>query len=348
MKGSHELTPREDAIHASDSKSAPKDAAQWHAAFQYALAKELKDCADVLEFDFEVSLTTEPLRIDAVVIKNKGDSPICKNIGKIFRKRNIFEYKSPEDSFSIKDFKKSFAYAHLYEYLNDSVNRKDITVSAVLTKKPNTLLSYLNKEGYGISNPETGIYYVEGLEYPFQIIESKKLDKQENVWLNTLSTNVDPKSMLNMIEMSKDDKEGSASYIHALMLANPDSVREVIAMGSEELAKVFEEAGYMPKEKTEALLQEKEEIIQEKEEAIEALLQEKEEAIHEKEAIEALLQEKEEKEESLRKKEEVMHRLVQEIFKLKISDNDISNLLKVLRIFFTSSEQEGNYMKIQE
>ncbi|MDR1536803.1 MAG: hypothetical protein LBU32_02185, partial [Clostridiales bacterium] len=320
MKGSRELMPEENAVHVLRSGAKPREDSQWHAAFQYALPKELEDYANVLEFDFEVPLTTEPLRIDAVIVKKKGGGPIGKNIGKIFRSRNIFEYKSPEDSFSIKDFKKTFAYAHLYEYLHDGVNRRDLTVSIVLTKKPINLLGYLKSEGCGVTNPEVGICYIEGLEYACQIIESKKLGKRENAWLNALSDKVDSKSMLNMIEMAGDDKAGAAAYIHALMLANPDAAQEVIAMGSEELEIVLENAGYMPKEKAEALLQEKEELIQEKEE----LIQEKEEFIQEKEEF------IQEKEELIQEKEELIQEIIEEKKAIEVLTQENSIMKKNL------------------
>jgi hypothetical protein len=50
------------------------------------------------------------------------------------------------------------------------------------------------------------------------------------------------------------------------MLANSDVVKEVNAMGSKELEKVLEEAGFISKKKVEALLQEKDEAIQDKDE----------------------------------------------------------------------------------
>jgi hypothetical protein len=68
----------------------------------------------VLSFEFEYSLNTEPLRIDAVIIKKRPQAVINNPLGAIFRKVNIVEYKSPGKSLSLKDFHKTEAYGRLY------------------------------------------------------------------------------------------------------------------------------------------------------------------------------------------------------------------------------------------
>jgi hypothetical protein len=42
---------------------------QWHQAFFNAMRLELANYADILEFKSEYQLNTEPLRVDAVIIK---------------------------------------------------------------------------------------------------------------------------------------------------------------------------------------------------------------------------------------------------------------------------------------
>jgi hypothetical protein len=48
-----------------------KEKIPWHPAFVQALQLELEDYADSLEFRAEYQLTSEPLRIDVVVVKKK-------------------------------------------------------------------------------------------------------------------------------------------------------------------------------------------------------------------------------------------------------------------------------------
>ena len=66
----------------------------WHEAFYEALKLELHQYKDFLEFQHEHHLSKEALRIDVLVVKKNTDVQIKKNIGKIFKRHNIFEYKS--------------------------------------------------------------------------------------------------------------------------------------------------------------------------------------------------------------------------------------------------------------
>ena len=68
----------------------------WHPAFLQAIQLELEDYLDVLTFESEYQLTTEPLKIDVLIIKKKKDVVIEKNIAQIFRQFNVVEYKSPK------------------------------------------------------------------------------------------------------------------------------------------------------------------------------------------------------------------------------------------------------------
>ena len=55
------------------------------------------------------------MRIDELVIKIRGEEKIQKNIGRIFRKHNIIEYKSPDDYLTINDFYKVYGYCCFYQ-----------------------------------------------------------------------------------------------------------------------------------------------------------------------------------------------------------------------------------------
>jgi hypothetical protein len=52
---------------------------------------------DVLQFNSEFQLGSEPLRIDVVIIKKTQDVTIDRAIAAIFKSTNIVEYKSPTD-----------------------------------------------------------------------------------------------------------------------------------------------------------------------------------------------------------------------------------------------------------
>ena len=55
------------------------------------------------------------MAIDILIIKNETKHKVKKNIGRIFRKHNIIEYKSPDDYLSIDDFYKVCGYTYFYK-----------------------------------------------------------------------------------------------------------------------------------------------------------------------------------------------------------------------------------------
>ena len=76
----------------------------WHPAFVQAFRHELEGYLDMLTFESEYQLTTEPLRIDLLIIKKEKGVVIEKNIARIFRSCNVVEYKSPSDHVTIEGF----------------------------------------------------------------------------------------------------------------------------------------------------------------------------------------------------------------------------------------------------
>lgn len=139
---------------------------QWHPAFCSALRLELLEDAENLEFTDEFQLTEKPLQIDCTVVKVKRDCKIKNEIGKIFRKHNIFEYKSPKDELNIDTFYKAVAYACLYKVLPNHVNEipaEEITITLIRDRKPVKLLQKLSSDGYECRKETAGIYYVSGV-----------------------------------------------------------------------------------------------------------------------------------------------------------------------------------------
>ena len=91
-----------------------RDKIYWHDAFYAAMQLEFHDYKDALNFEDNHALSKEALEIDVLIIKKIADVEINKNIGRIFKDHNIFEYKSETDYLSIWDFNKVLGYAMLY------------------------------------------------------------------------------------------------------------------------------------------------------------------------------------------------------------------------------------------
>ena len=172
----------------------------WHETLFEALQLEFYRYQDSLEFEDEYPLSKEALIMDVLVIKKKPGERINKNIGKIFRNYNIFEFKSETDSLSERDYNKVVAYALLYSSFTP-VPVSDITVSFTVTVHPRELLKYLeNERGFTVRTVDDGVYYVEGDTFPIQILESKLLPPEENLFLRNLRSNLSADDVAKMAE----------------------------------------------------------------------------------------------------------------------------------------------------
>ena len=163
---------------------------QWHPGFYAGLQIELAEDADNLTFENEHQLGTKPKQIDVLIIKKDSTKPIKKNIGRIFRKYNIVEYKGPEDYLSIDDFYRVCGYTCFYKSDAEGVNRipvEELTITYVCHRYPAKVMQHLKGKGCRIQNVAEGIYYIEGIFFPIQIVLTSRLSKEENLWLGSLT-----------------------------------------------------------------------------------------------------------------------------------------------------------------
>ena len=158
----------------------------YHPPFVSAMHIELRENKDNLLYEDEHRLNTDPLLIDLLIIKKDSDVNITSGLGRIFRKINIWEYKSPEASLGYKEFHKGLTYAP------ENISYRDISVSFLRHAKPVKLMKMLLSEGYTISEYEPGIYHVSKSNHqPYiQIIVSRMLDEKYG-WIKLLSKKAD-------------------------------------------------------------------------------------------------------------------------------------------------------------
>mgnify|MGYP000836101962 FL=1 len=206
---------------------------QWHPAFCSALRLELLEDAENLEFTDEFQLTEKPLQIDCTVVKVKKDCKIKNEIGKIFRKHNIFEYKSPMDELNIDTFYKAVAYACLYKVLPNHVNEipaEEITITLIRDRKPVKLMHELEKSGYECKKETVGIYYVSGVMFPVQIIASSELDVDMHVQLKALTNHLEESLMrqylLRVSAFSEREKNLADVVLQVIVNSNMEKVQK--------------------------------------------------------------------------------------------------------------------------
>jgi hypothetical protein len=215
----------------------------WHPGFWGAIQLELDDYRDVLTFEAEHQLTSEPLKIDVVIIKKLQNVPIRKIVGRIFQTHNVIEYKSPADSISLNDYKKAQCYSLLYAAI-DNVDIDDMSVSLITARKPRQLLGYLEKR-FSITSDQQGIYVVKGGFSPTQIIVSGELPEEENLWLTNLNKELTAARLTRILtEAAQHGKDTAVGdYINVVTEANAKTFQEV-SMGKE-LDRCLKELGLL-------------------------------------------------------------------------------------------------------
>ncbi len=209
---------------------------QWHPAFCSAVRLELKENRGDLQYANEYNLNRKPIQIDLLVVTKSDDIKIDNEIGKIFKRHNIMEYKSPEDEMNIDTYFKTLAYACLYKaggLTVDAIKYDEITISLVRAAKPIKLFKWFETNGYCVSNPYPGIYYIRKTGFfDTQIIVSRELNPEAHIWLSSLKINIEPRETIELMEsyeeiVTKAEREYADSVVSTVLEANPEAERRV-------------------------------------------------------------------------------------------------------------------------
>ena len=211
---------------------------QWHMGFYGAMELEFRDNKGSLEFYREYQLSKKPLEMDMLLIQKNKDVPIYNDIGQIFRRHNIIEYKSPEDQLGIDQFYKGIAYVCLYKSLGKKANEipaDELTLSFIREAYPAKLIGMLIGMGYDVEEKRPGIYYVTGnLMFPVQIIVTGQMESHTHLSLKALSKQVKKEDAKAFVEMATGftepgDKENADAVLQISVGANQyvyDTIKE--------------------------------------------------------------------------------------------------------------------------
>ena len=206
---------------------------EWHPAFTASLQIEFEDEAEKMIFEPEHLLSKKPMQIDELVIKVHDNESIQKNIGRIFRKHNIVEYKSPEDHLTINDFYKVYGYCCFYQSDTEHVceiSPEELTITFICNHYPRNMIQHLEKvRKLNIEKKESGIYYLTGDAIPIQLLITKELDPEENRWLGSLRNNIKDQNEIEAILKEYEEKKNSKLYQAAMEVitrANWKAIKE--------------------------------------------------------------------------------------------------------------------------
>ena len=195
---------------------------QWHPAFQAVLQIEFAEEAKYLQFLKEYNLTDSPLRVDTLIIKVETGVKIQKKIGRIFRGYNIIEYKGPKDSHTVNSFFKVISYAGLLQSgtrREREIPPEEITITLVGNHYPRKLIKFLKTQYKAqVENPYPGVFYINGLLFPVQLLIQRKLDQEENLWLGRLRQDLSGEKDVEALARAYRGKEKDPLYSAAMDL----------------------------------------------------------------------------------------------------------------------------------
>lgn len=220
-----------------NEEATEKTALQWHPAFYVGIQIELAEESQYLTFENEHQLGTKSKEIDVLIIKKNPTVSIKKNIGRIFRKHNIIEYKSPDNSLSVDDFYKVYGYACFYKSDTQTANEikvKEITISYVTKRYPRKVIRHLIKEQHlQVQKQGDGIYYLYGDRFPIQFLVTSQLSEEINFWLHNLTNDLkkaeDAEKILRAYKNYQEDNLHQ-SLMDIIVEANKEVFMEVRGM----------------------------------------------------------------------------------------------------------------------
>jgi hypothetical protein len=116
-------------------------------------------------------------------------------------------------------------------------------MSIIGSRHPRTLFKGLKGT---VVEQERGIYELKGYPLPVQVIEGKKLETAENLWLRGLEGGLNTEILGAILEKSGTmDRAQMGAYLHAVLEANSKTVEEVTEMKKKKLTlnEVLEKSG---------------------------------------------------------------------------------------------------------
>ncbi len=206
---------------------------QWHPGFYGAAELEFLSNKGDLEFQREFNLSKEPIRMDLLIIKKLADVQIENELGHIFKKYNVAEFKSPDDALSIDDYYKTVGYACLYKGLGETVDQipaNELTISIFRESYPREMFEAMKNLGMEIKERYPGIYYISGKQVLFdtQIVVTKQLDKETHRILRILSKHVREEDVRAFVEKAVQMSEpGDRNNVDAVLQVSVSANKEI-------------------------------------------------------------------------------------------------------------------------
>ena len=175
------------------------------------------------------------MRTDAVFLIYLEEIPFTDLLGGRFNKRNVIEYKGPDDSLSIDGISKVLGYAFDYKSGGRTVNEipfEEMSVFIFCHMYPREAFATLEGMGLNISEAGPGIYCVDWIPYlPVHVILIPELPEGYEE-LKVLAPGAAKEDLLKVLaNANKHQDQGYLENIKAVlrisMAANPELYEEL-------------------------------------------------------------------------------------------------------------------------
>lgn len=194
---------------AKKQKTSPQDFplkrhyTNWHEAAVCAIQIELRNYTQFLEFQPEYILGKNSYRIDLLIIRKLSSQLIPKNIAKIFTDFNLFEVKGAGSSVNTDCYYKTIGYAGIFINQTGNPNQYtnvNISLSFLCLHYPRNLMKHLkNERKLTVAKFVPGVYYIIKEIFPVQIIVTKELIPEDNLYLRCLTGKLWEPFLVNML-----------------------------------------------------------------------------------------------------------------------------------------------------
>ena len=163
---------------------------QWHPLFVTPLREALSEARPgQVGIQAETALSFKPLFVDVLVVKKHPTVQLTHPMASIFRRYNVFEFKSPEDYLAANDYYIGMAKTLLYKALEHKgmLNLNEFTLTFVASKGyPRSFLKMIRlREDLHLeeNSPVPGIYQIYGETLPVQVVVLDGFNKAEYAYM---------------------------------------------------------------------------------------------------------------------------------------------------------------------
>jgi len=137
-------------------------------------------------------------------------------------------------------FYKALSYACLYNAESTGIGDiydTDTTISIVREEKPVKLLGQLHKK-YALTKKNDGIYRIDGMIFPMQILVTKELDRKSHIWITSLTRTLSREDAQFLLGRCAEldntrDRENADSVVNVTSEANIELFKKMIQEGDQ-------------------------------------------------------------------------------------------------------------------